>query len=541
MPRITAAMRLRQALEVLLEERASFCLLLDESKEPAGPYRVRAGRIPKNRLKSVPLKGNYGVIPEKDFIILDLDVKRSDLRLMTLFFEALFGVNLKETLGVRTPSGGVHYYLRLPEGCGQVFNGSLRGYGKILNEHSSVNLEFIDADIRSSDATGYVVGPLSYVTLGKNGATYATPGEYRLFGKSKQILESGDFQQLAEISASGVALLTYLREVQIAKKGPRDSPQKVLDELDKTLNSKAPGHGVLARVGRRIDKGMEFHRQRYFVFRALECCYSDMAIAAACEALGVSRDTYSGDELSFWEIVGDMRRLRTAVKSEHGPYCDTGFNSRHPELQVDSDVKLTKLKEKLANRTFSRLKHKKEPRVINMERALKVLDTGTPKVPQKVKDAVLLLDVLFQPMLNVGATRVVVAKEPIMKKLELTQSRITDALRLLRAKGVVAVKDRQRPGLAPTYSVDDNFIHKRLTGGLKHRWGLIRARRGESVPLIYDRWLNSYVELHTGRSYKADVAKGHWRPEFGVKTFDDGGVFARVYIHEELARLVDEK
>lgn len=538
MARITAAMRLRQALETLLEDRASFCVLLPESKEPSGPYRVRNGKIPRNRSKKIPMKGNYGVIPERDFIILDLDVHRSDLHAMILFFEALFDVKLKDTLCVRTPSGGIHYYLRLPEGSGQVFNGSLRGYVKILNDHNTEKLEFIDADIRSSDATGYVVGPMSYVTVGKNGSAYATPGEYKLLGKSKKILESGSFEDLAEISRSGVALLNYLREVQLSKKGPKDSPQKILNELDRTLNSKTPPPSVLHRISRKMDKSIEFHRQRYFVFRAIECCYSDMGIAAACEALNISRDTYSAEKLSFWEIVNDMRRLRTTVKMDHSAYCEAGFLERHPEVQVPADEKLSKIKHKIATRTLARAKHKKEPKVVNMERALKVLDSGTPKVPQRVRDAILLLDVLFQPMVNVGATRVVVAKGPVVKKLGLTDSRISDALRLLRQKGIIAVKDRQRPGLAATYRIEDNFIHKRLTGGLKHRWLMIREKRGESVPLIYDRWSNSFVEIHSSRAYKADVPRGHWRVEFNEKQFEDSAIFARAYVHDELAKLV---
>lgn len=537
-PRTTAATRQRESLTALFADRASYVILRYESKEPQGKYRRRNGKTPPSRKKEIPLRGNYGILPEKDFFVLDLDVHRSDVREQVAFFEALFGVNLNETLCVRTPSGGMHYYLRLPAGSDAVFNGSLRSYVKILNEHSAVKLDYIDADIRSSDATGYVVGPNSVVTVGKNGATYETPGEYKLQGKSQKIIASGDFNSLAEISKAGLSLLTHLREVQIAKKGPKK--EKGTDEVDPLLNAKRPPASVIKRLKRRLDTSLEYHRQRFFVYKALHCCYGDYGIAGACEELNIARDSYTSEKISFWETVGDIHRLRGPAATQHGAYCEKGFALRHPETQSDPIDIQAKIKMKIATRTLARLKHQKEPRVINIDKALRMLDTQTPKVPQRVSDAVLLLDVLFQPLVNVGAIRVVVAKKPVAEKIGLNNSRLTEALRLLREKKIIIVKDKQRPGLAATYAIGSEFLNRRLTGGIKHRWSQIRKHRGEAVPLLYDRWTNSFLELHTKKAYKADAPRASWRKEFSQKPLVEMDIFAQSYMQQELAKLVDK-
>ncbi len=525
----------REQLSQLLGNRASYVLLKEESKEPAGRYRLKpdSTKTPRARKSEIPLKGNYGIIPQGNFFILDLDVHRGDLKLQLALFDQLFGVNLSETLVVKTPSGGLHYYLRLPEGFDEpIFNGSLRSYAKHLMENSGVTIDYIDADIRSSEATGYVVGPGSHVSVGKKGAPYKTPGGYTLEGDSKFILARGEFKGLSEISTGGAELLRHLRALQLKKRAPTGIEKT--EEVEAPLMETAPSAEVIARVSyglkKKLGDSSEYHRKRSFTLAALRCCYSDYAIAAACVKLEIDRDSYTRERMPFWETLADMRGLRTEGSVSHTRYCDIGHAARYKE--GDSlEERLEKIKKKVETRTLARERHYRKPQVINMGKAIRKLDAGTPKVPQRVRDAVLILDTLFQPLTNVGATRVVVARKPVGEKLGLTASRMTDAMRLLRESGIVEVRNRQRTGLAATYSVSDAYIHKLLTGSLKHRWSIINERENRKVPLLYNRFDNTFHELDSERTHRVDgTVRRDWRLELGIPPLTPLDYFVKSYL-----------
>jgi len=541
--RKTANMVLREHLQNLLGSHASYLLLKDETKEPVGRYRLKDGVAPPGRRSEIPEIGNYGIIPEGGFFILDLDVHRGDLQEQLALFEELFGVTLSETLVVETPSGGLHYYLRLPYGFNEpIFNGSLRSYAKHLMEHSVLSATTVDADIRSSDATGYVVGPTSHVSIGKKGLPYKTPGGYMFRGRSKKILERGDFRGIAVISEGGAELLRHLRAIQLEKRAPKEQPVKEGNSFEEptpqALMEHVPSQEVLARISyglsKKIGNNAEYHRRRSFVLAALRCCYSDYAIAAACVKLGIDRDTYTEERQPFWETLADMKGLRIAGPAEHTVYCDLGRRARGTN-NLTLDEQLEKLKEKVSTRTLSRKNSFRDPKAINMHRVIQQLDQGTPKVPQKVRDAVLIMDVLFQPLLNVGATRVVVARTPVAEALGISEARVAEAMRLLRAKSVVELRNRQRTGLASTYSVAPIFIHKLLTGHLKYRWSLIKEKSGEGTPLLYNRFENVFQELNSGKRYKIDgTIRREWRRELGTPPEIAMTTFVKEYLRREL-------
>lgn len=539
------AMSEREQLSKLLGDRASYVLLKDETKEPVGRYKRSHGSKARARKETIPPTGNYGIIPEKGWFILDLDVHKAELAKQLKIFETLFGVDFDESIRVETPSGGFHFYLRLPEGFDEpIFNGSLRSYSKHLFEGSGLPVETIDADIRSSEATGYVVGPGSHVSIGKKGAPYETPGGYTLRGNSRHILKYGSFKGLAEISLGGVELLRHLRQLQLQKRSPlaKESPevQKQIREEVGVLLEQAPSAEVLARVSSGLNKKLpsaaEYHRKRAFVLAALRCCYSDYAIAAACVKLDIDRDTYTSERVPFWETLADVKNLRVPARTIHTSYCEKGFSSRYKTDQTLED-RLALLKHKVETRTLGRQQPFRQPRVINMGKVLRKLDRGTPKIPQRVMDAVLLLDTIFQPLSNIGATRILVAREPVAKTLGISGSRVADAMKLLREKEIVILKNRQRTGLAATYDISDEYINKYLTGAIKFRWSIIREREQRYTTLLYNRFDNTFHELASEKTYRIDGnVKRDWRLELGIPPATSLEVFAKAYVAGEVEK-----
>lgn len=544
MARLTAAMRLREQLQHLLSDRANYVLLKDGMKKPAGRYRITSGSVPRARKDEIPPKGNYGIIPEKEFFILDLDVLRGNLKQQILFFEKFFGVKLSETLSVQTPSGGRHYYLRIPENFrGQTFNGSLRPYKKYLREIVDSEIDVIDADIRSSGAAGYVVGPTSYVLYGRDGGPYPTPGKYALNAKSKRILESGDFFAILEISKESASALQKMRKEQLSKRSldkkveqpsEAESPE-ILESA--VLSDEMPNENTLRRLragmNKRMDKNSEFHRKRAFVAGALQCCFTDFAIAAACAKLGIDKDTYTKNRIPFWLTVSDIAKLRLAVPAGHTAYCDVGRIERNYKEKTLEQL-IAENKEKVATRTLSRNTKRKTPRVINMNKVLRDLDKGSPKVPQKTLDAVLILDTIFQPLLNVGASQVVIARKPVAEMLNLTESRVAEATRLLREKKVLILKNRQKTGLASTYIIPEEYIHKNLTGFLKHFWSQRLKRTGEVEPIFYNRFLNVLQDFDLTQNYEiTETIRRSWRKEFSKVPDVPLNTFPKRYLRME--------
>lgn len=529
----------RKQLGELLGDRANYVLLKDRSKEPIGRYRKNTnGRA---RVTTIPLTGNYGILPSCGWFILDLDTHRGSIEAQKTLFEELFNVNLDETLQVATPSGGIHYYLRLPKGYNEsIFNGSLRSYSKQILENSSAHDTVIDADIRSSEATGYVVGPGSYVSIGKGGAPYDTPGTYAFVGDSQHILNYGKFKGLAEISPGGAEFLRHLRELQLAKRNPlkdsspeeRAAAKRERDE--QILHETAPNEHVIERVAKGLRKrfphGAEFHRQRAFTLAALRCCYSDYAIAVACVKLAIDKDTYTEERAPFWETLSDIASLRVDSHVRHGRYCDVGHSAILNEHGTPEEM-LERARKRILERPEG-FEHKpRTPRVIDMNAVARKLDRGGENVSQQVLDAFLIIDMIFQPLCNIGASRIIVARKPVGEKLKLTPSRLSAAMRLLRKSGIIVVKNRQRTGLTSTYDIDPSYIHKFLSGSIRYRWVQIKKRYGREATLIYSRFENRFYELGTENTFRiGGYVRRDWRKELGIKPKFDLDHFALAYL-----------
>lgn len=534
----------REQLSHILGDRAHYVTLKEGTKEPTGTYRQKENRQAKARVTECPPAGNYGVIPVRDFFILDIDVHKAGLKESIAFFERFFGVILSETLSVKTPSGGFHYYLRIPEGK-TIFNGSLRPYSRKLAEMlGDDEVPVIDADIRSSDATGYVVGPGSFVSKMRDGTEYPTPGYYHLQGHSREILRSGGFEQLQVISDRAVAILSELRSIQKAKRSVAEPKLKIERIVEVPLIESKPDPTVVIRVRAGLKRKLksnstlEYHRRRAFVSAAMRCCYSDFTIAVTCVELEVDRDSYTGSRLSMWQIVEDTRRLRENNPNlQHTSYCRVGQEKSRSRSDTTLDDFIEKTKTKLQNRTLSRELHRKYPKVVHITRIIARLEAEKKnKLPQVICDALLLIDVLFQPLMNVGASRIVLAVTPVAEALSLTPSRVTAATRLLRAKRIIALVDRQKTGLAPTYTVTDGYIHKPLTAAIKHQWNQTKEASAISSILLYNRFEGHFTDLATGEIHPLsfEVSRPE-RSELVNAPTQPLDTFARRYLQNELS------
>jgi len=537
-PDLSAATR--EQLTRILGERANYVTLKEGTKEPTGTYRLKEGRKARARVTEVPKSGNYGVIPSSDFFVLDIDIHKAPLKASEEFFERFLGVTLSETLSVKSPSGGRHYYLRIPGG-GTIFNGSLRPYAKKLAELIGDEVApLIDADIRSSDAAGYVVGPGSYVSQMKDGAAYPTPGSYILQGRSREILRSGDFSQLEEISPNAARILGELRVSQKERKLSREpkAPKQIPVHLVETKPD--AGVVILLRAGLRKklkrSPDIEYYRRRAFVTAALQCCYSDYTIAIACLELEIDRDSYTSKRISLWQIIEDVRRFReNHPNTEHTVYCPVGRREVAEQSPRSLESVIEENRRKIRERTLAMSWHRRDPRVVHIERVLLRLDAHKrKKIPQVMRDAVLILDAVFQPLLNVGASRVVLAIKPVAEALELTPSRVSAATRLLREKRIISLVDRQRTGMAPTYTVTSGYIHRPLTGALKHQWNLNKAETGKSTVLVYDRFTKLISNLHTGEVYTPDSEMELPKhKELATPPAQELEIFVRRYLHKQ--------
>lgn len=162
--------------------------------------------LPQNRFKYCdPNWEAFAVIPESDIMVLDLDAhsegeEKDGISKQLNFFADILGEQIRNTLAVSTPSGGLHLYFKVnQDSCfkqneGLVPRANLR---KLQEAHDFLCPEGentkIDADLRGFLSNGYVLAP----------GSETENGQYRVVnGKN-----------LAEVSGSRMVLLgRILRE-----------------------------------------------------------------------------------------------------------------------------------------------------------------------------------------------------------------------------------------------------------------------------------------------------------------------------------------
>lgn len=560
-------------LENILGDNAHYLSLKDNTKLPSGPYK----HLGKVRHIYVPLHGHYGVIPRNRLVILDLDNHQESLSDHTFtnqlsFFKKIFGKGaVDSTLIVNTPSGGKHIYLYLPENIDSLLHdifgsspsgdinlkdylpsGSIRKqWALALSIASKSPLIHLDADIRTGYSTGYTVGPFNEFTDDQGSIKcYQVEGEFDE-DRSVSTMDSVSFTTLIH---AGV-IYKYLMKKTLLK---RDSAilaqyQTTLDKLFPSTNDNStddfgskfisledskklhilPKPFVLTRLRNNLKKRdfKTYHEGRAFVFGALHCCYSINVIASVCDKFGLNKDSYSDSNLSRYTVINDLKRI-TLSSSYHGSYCPVFKQSFR--RNVSSEVKLENLpalQRKVHDREIARstmVNRYIDPRVLHWGKISSVLlgDSRKKKVSQQYLDAMSIVDYFLNPLCNVGAVRFVLAYQAVSKRLGISLSRVRQALRVLRAKGVIKLVQRQRQGVSCTYEVSDDFVDAFLTRLLRSTWGNSSSTVSalDHRPVYFNRHLGVFCDVFYGYPVGSNLYADSLRMEFN-KGIPDDAVF----------------
>lgn len=512
---------LRKRLEKLLGQDAQYLRLRDNSKIPQGRYKHGG-----NRLKKIPKDcAGYGVIPQNRLVIFDLDTHRKDtwhLEQQLDYLTDLLQVDLRASLAVVTQSGGFHVYLYLPKEIelseiSKFFpRGSLRNYNKALSEYSNHPVK-LDADVRTSFSAGYVVGAGSHIEYLDKKTQF---NRYLLANESFGF-ENPRYEILT-IPTEGLLKLKKVSAIRVRQRKRlsdwNKGIEKDLQELDKEVDiifGKTPTVSVdftqepeeittaekhstassetIARLRSKLKDTTEpFHILRATVKSALHCCHDDYAIALACIELGVDKDSYREESLGFAQLLQDISRFRPEQKY-HGPYCYVGRKkireaySRAAEYsdEFDADNFRAANRSKIAEQK-NRAKVVKfvSPKVIDVGKISKTLvkDSRKRKVSQQYSDAMAIVDYYLQPLSNVGSNRLLLAHADISRVLAIDKGRVSQAMRLLRNRGILQMERKQRLGMAALYSVSEDYTQRYLTKALKMAWGKFNSDEHYGTP-----------------------------------------------------------
>lgn len=517
--RTVSLVSLRKKLQDVLGTDAEYLRILQDSKAPAGSFVP--GR--RNRLKNIPKVGNFGIIPQGRLFILDFDchsVDASSIDEQIDFFSKFLEVNIRESFSVVTQSGGIHVYLRFPETVENmdtsVFpKASLRGYSDAFSKIAGETVH-LDTDIRSGMVNGYAIGPTSSVVENED----VLHENYWIADGSVGFTPSESF----DILSISVAAVDRFRQVVQMRDSDREvkrraaSKSAVFDEapggfenaFDSDKLKVKPDSNVIRDIGRSLERrGYSlFHAKRAFVKAALHCCYDDYNIAIVCLELGIDKDSHTGKSIGFRGLMIDLSRFKPASRY-HSIYCEKGKRGKNkPQVEGQEEgngksleENLLAIKEKIKSKKNSTYissagTRRVNPRVVDPLLVSKALMGGSKKVTQQYLDAMAVFDHFIQPLTNVGANRVLLAKVALMDRLNINESRATQALRILRDRGVIEVAQHQRTGLAPSYAVSESFINRDLTKALRISWAFSGTIAGIGhVPIYFNRLSCSFMEV----------------------------------------------
>lgn len=514
----------RKFLQKVLGDNAQYLKLKNKSKTPDGSFAK--GR--RNRLKNIPKTGNYGIIPHKKLFILDFDCHNegfSTIDEQIDFFSEFFEVNLRKSFAVVTPTGGIHVYLMFPEDISETSKddfpkASLRGYSKAFSE--VVGREIVlDADIRSGLVNGYVVGVESLSSranaihdkywIADHTVGFSSEGfdilsvPQESMGKFKQVVS---FRNSAEKSLND----------KLGENDGENPLQAIFESLDNASGEKTnikPPTEIVYRLKKSIKAKniVSYHAKRAFVKSALHCCYDDYAIAIACIEMGIDKDSYNDKSIGFRSLITDIKRF-TPEKRYHGFYCYQGrqnlriakkqeFKEQYSGVEFNVDEFTKKMKQKISQRSNADASSFRvlNPRVIDIGKVSSaiLMEKKKDNPPQQYFDAMAIVDYFIQPLSNVGTSRILLAKTAICERLALSPSRVTQALRLLRENKVIRIEEKQKSGMAPTYSVSESFTQFYLTKALRLAWGRLNKGkpREESDSIYFDRLSGVFRKVFT--------------------------------------------
>lgn len=533
---LTPEQEILKKFQKALGKSAQYAKLKLNSKTPKGSFKP--GK--RNRYVRIPKDHSYGVIPQDKLFILDLDQHREgywDLDQQIDFFSDFFKVNLRESLAVITPSGGVHIYLKFPSEYSNeqiaelIPKGSLRSYNDAFTYTSGYDVR-VDADIRSGFSNGYVVGPGNFVNpeqktqykryfLANESFGFKNPS-YEILTVDNSSMENLNrivsfYKQSKSDSRNSSTNKTSnkidVKDAINTVKKPLsyDSSfveKEILNEMTVGENETVdlihaiPSPDIINSLRKNLaNKDIDtFHQARAVIKASLHCCYDNYSIAMACIELGVDKDSYRKESLGFRHLINDINHFKL-LKRYHNNYCYEG-KKRLKDLKQQ---KLANGKEEFQKSSFTsedyreynkkKLAEKKKiqrannskfakPRVLDISKISEDLikESRKKKLSQQYKDAMNIVNYYIQPLSNVGAIRILLAHSDISERLGISSSRVSQAMRILRENEVIRIEQKQRTGLAATYSVPEKYSHTFLSKALRLAWGKYNSEEYYDYP-----------------------------------------------------------
>lgn len=486
-----AIKRTRTSLAKKIGLDARYLKLKPDNKAPAGSFLP--GK--RNNYKNLPMENNFGIMPQGNLFIIDMDVSRgTPMEKQIEAFSKLLKIDLNSTFTVDTPSGGKHFYFRLPAGQPHPNNlpkTNLRGYREEILEITGIDLT-PDADIRSEAARGYVVGPTSVIS-------------------SKEYVISNN-AQIKTIPENGALNLFRLRTEKSARRAKVREEQKkaaLLGEIDIWANEFAdftdfnagenlltviPQPGLLRKLERGLFKSglVTYHQKRAFVKSALQCCYTPGAIAEVCIIFGIHRDTATSEILPKSLLLKDMKNFQPET-IYHGGYCPVGvaraggLKKWEPEELEIFLKKLKQRKDSYSQIPLPVLMANSDPQVVDIERISNHLKRSLNRGEKTkiYKSCLTIMEHVFQPMHSIGCKKVLFSLDAVSLETGLTVSQLKTAISLMRKLGIIQLVDRQRTGFAPTYRVLPKYFQHGLTYSLRRTWISKRTETGSTTPILY--------------------------------------------------------
>lgn len=527
----------RTALLSALGDEVDVVVLNHSSKRP---FTHQGKRIVTSNT-AVPVWFNYGIRPKEGstLYIFDLDVPKElpyadRIQHTEQTIDKLSKIleyDVRSALTVRTPSGGLHAYLRLPNGANihQLPKASLtrhRGLQRLYPEYADIKV-----DIRSGGTDMYAVG-VGSVFENQDGEiglySFAAADDKR----HHKFLLDGNLT-VPELSETAVENLRFMQELStlIPHGRKRDWSTNVdaghrKEQAEKLLKTERRGKTTIPKsemklLRERIEleqrKGTKFHQQRAIIMSRLFCCYTENTIITVMKNLGVDRDSFRPTKVLESHLVQDFRRFTQKLdkdcvhnrdKKDREPSSSAQhWNmkrddravkiARHYAISVKDSEMIAAVQLKREQRSANRFV-KKQMSVLNVAEVFSRLDGRNTKYSQRRKDALLILFSYVHPLMNMGVKNILVSVPNIAKDFGISTSRVSDALRVLREQKIVVVSQKQSLGRLPKYRVVSEVVDKTLTNALWQHFGRSRDKNSESV------YCSGVIEMHTGAILQTD-------------------------------------
>lgn len=477
-----------------------------------------------------------------------LEARRSIAQL-----ELLLGMDLRQTYAQLSPSGGVHIFLLLPESvdpaelpASKISNG-MRELAQIPRDRWKSELR---GDIRSGASNGFILMAGSQIDDPEG---YYSPLVADPRWSDFKDYRSGRKLRLLELTDAAVERLREARRLDTALQTERNKKTKALSSEGTTEKLQLLRHTELkassySRILQRLrDEPLNsYHEARAQIYRALSCCSSPESIASVCREAGYGRDSYRGRELTDAELLADMESMeqRGLRSMRCGSHCssigsdstvDPERQNRLEELVAEilaaSGADQTALDELSSGRARSSallrarsmleleaqrvanygIYGRRKPRGFNYRtltgEILGAQVYGKLLRHEQVKIAGFRLRALelalgyFGPLFSAGSSTAIASSKELTSLFGWTESQLREALRHLRAVGVISLTHRQISGRASGYGPGESrFFDPILSRKLRAAWGASRVEDagGEHA------FLGGYFDYSRGRVLRPD-------------------------------------